>query len=155
MGRIENPAEVWDNGVETPIDIHRREVVAYHRSIRLKTGAKYIVATRWEFRGKTYENSHHPLPIPDFSGLVYATDEWRRWIVLAPDGIQRSVIEVPRISDHSKPEAGELGEPRYLEGDPPHIMYGEGSDGDRDDCRFFFDMHTCKLLRVQLVGRHW
>lgn len=42
-----------------------------------------------------------------------------------------------------------------MKGMPTHIMYGEGGDGIRNDCRFFFNMHTGKLENVELVGRHW
>lgn len=155
MNSLMNPLEVWDNGVVTPLDQQRHDLVEYHRSIRAETGAKFTVATRWTFQGCVYEDSNCPIPIPDMSGLVYAAERWKYWIVLNPDGTKKFTINVPKVNKQSVPKLGELGEPRYRKGDPPNIMYGEGSDGHRDDCRFFFNMHTGECIHVQLVGRHW
>jgi hypothetical protein len=153
--RLTNPCKVWDNGVVTPFNIERLDLVEFHNKIREETGAKFGIATRWSYQGRFYENTKCPVPIPDMSGLVYTSDKWKRWIVLSPDGGIKLVIDVPQISAKSMPENGELGEPRHMKDDPPHVMYGEGSDGNRDDCRFFFNMHTGLLERVELVGRHW
>ena len=155
MEQLSGLLKVWDNGALSPFDPKQTDLVEFHNEIRKRTGAKFGVATRWSYQGRTYENEKCPLPIPDFSGLVYATDGWKQWVILNPDGTTKFTIGVPRISMQSKPENGELGEPRHMKGGPPHIMYGEGSDGDRADCRFFFNMHTGELERVELVGRHW
>nr|CCA80178.1 hypothetical protein BDB_80572 [blood disease bacterium R229] len=50
------------------------------------------------------------------SGLVYATQGWKTWVVLNPNGTQRFVIQVPRISEKSVPDQGDLGEPLPLKG---------------------------------------
>lgn len=155
MEKLQEAVELWDNGAVSPFNPFADDIVTWFDEFFSKTGAKRRVATRWSYQGHTYENKKCPVPIPDFSGLVYATDEWKQWIVLNPDGTKKFTIGVPRISMQSKPENGELGEPRHMKGDPPHIMYGEGSDGDRADCRFFFNMHTGELENVELVGRHW
>lgn len=128
---------VWDNGVITPLDLEWSDLVEFHNAIRKKTGARFGVATRWTYAGHTYEDANCAVPIPDMSGLVYATARWKRWVILNPEGVTKLVITVPRINFESDPEKGEFGEPRYVEGNPLHIMYGEGSDGSRHDCRFF------------------
>jgi len=155
MENLTQTLKVWNNGVTSPFNPERPDFVEFQDEIRNKTGAKFGISTRWIYQGKTYENAHCPIPIPDLSGLVYATDEWKRWVVLNPDNTTKFIIDVPRISAKSVPENGELGEPKYMKGDLPNIMYGEGSDGDRNDCRFYFNMHTGELLRVEIVGRHW
>lgn len=152
---LTEPLKVWDNGITTVFDMERPDLVEFHEEIRRKTGAKFGVATRWTFQGRIYEDTNCPMPIPDMSGLVYAVDGWKHWVVLNPDGTKKFTINVPKVNDQSAPDIGELGEPRYRKGDPPNIMYGEGSDGHRDDCRFFFDMHTGECINVQFVGRHW
>jgi len=153
--RITDVMRVWDNGIATSFDPYRADLVQYNESIRLQTGAKYGVATKWHFNGKIYEDSHSPMPIPDMSGLVYATPGWKQWVVINPDGTTRFLIDVPHVREHSNPSEGYLGDPRHSKGDSLHLMYGEGSDGYQDDCRFFFDMHTGQLLRTHFVGRHW
>lgn len=152
---ISNPLEVWDNGMTSPLEPSRDDLVEHHAAFRARTGASFAIATQWTYQGVTYESSHRPIPIPDMSGLVYATRGWKQWVVLNPDGTENFVVNVPRVSSRSVPEEGDLGEPRHMKGDPLHVMYGEGSDGDRYDCRFFFDLHTGQLVRVQHVGRHW
>lgn len=152
---LENLLDVWDNGVLSPFDQGRPDLVEFHNEIREKTGAKFRIATRWTYQGKTFEDPNCPVPIPDMSGLVYATEGWKRWVVLNADSTMRLMIDVPRISSRSVPGKGELGIPRHMKSDPLNVMYGEGGDGDRDDCRFFFNMHTGLLDHVELVGRHW
>jgi hypothetical protein len=147
--------KVWDNNVETSLDPYRTDLVEYNEDVRQRTGARYGVGTRWVFDGKSYQDANSPIPIPDMTGLVYATAGWRQWVVLNPDGSTKTIIEVPHVREHSQPEAGYLGAPSHFKGDPRHIMYGEGSDGYREDCRFIFDMHTCKLLRAEFVPLHW
>ncbi|CBJ34814.1 hypothetical protein [Ralstonia solanacearum] len=148
---IENVVEVFDNGVdlEYGLSYEARE------ALKLNTGAKFPVATRWTYYGHVYEDANCPKPIPDMSGLVYATQGWKTWVVLNPNGTQRFVIQVPRISEKSVPDQGDLGEPLPLKGGAMHVMYGEGGDGERHDCRFYFNMHTGELMKVDFVGRHW
>jgi hypothetical protein len=155
MDRFQDVVEIWDNGAVSPINPPAEDIVAWLSDFFARTGARMRVATQWTFQGRKYESEKCPVPIPDYSGLVYPTKDWKQWIVLNPDGTTRLTIDVPKIRLQSSPENGELGEPRYMEGKPPHIMYGEGSDGYRDDCRFFFNMHTGQLENVELVGRHW
>lgn len=150
MEGISNVLEVFDNGTAFPY----ASTYDSREDHRLRTGANATVATRWTYFGKTYENELCPAPIPDMSGLVYASKDWKTWVVLNPNGLQRFVIRVPRISAQSVPEDGNLGDPRHMRGAPLYIMCGEGSDGDRDDCRFHFDMRTGQLVGVDLVGRH-
>ncbi|WP_205569978.1 hypothetical protein [Ralstonia solanacearum] len=155
--KIENVLELWDNGFTSSAEERDAAVdrMKWWDDFYEISGARKQIATRWTYQGNTYEDSNCPRPIPDMSGLVYATSGWKTWIVLNPDGTQRVVIHVPRISEKSIPENGDLGEPHHMKGDALHVMYGEGGDGDRDDCRFHFDMHTGELLQVDLVGRHW
>lgn len=155
MDKFQGPLEVWDNGATSPFDPVTEDIVAWLSDFFSRTGARKRVATKWTYRGRTFESMECPVPIPDYSGLVYPSKDWKRWIVINPDGTTRFTIEVPKINEQSLPEHGELGEPKYMKGYPPYIMYGEGSDGNRDDCRFFFNMHTGQLEDVQLVGRHW
>ncbi|MCM0044459.1 MAG: hypothetical protein NBV65_07505 [Burkholderiaceae bacterium] len=152
---LSKPLEVWNNGLLAPLEPWRLDLVEFHNEIRRNTGAKFCVATRWTYQDSTFENPNCPVPIPDMSGLVYATAGWKQWVVINPDGTTKLVINVPRVSNLSVPENGELGMPRHMTSTPLNIMYGEGSDGYRDDCRFFFDMHTGLLERVEFVGRHW
>lgn len=157
---IEDVVEVYANGKVIPMDPPERRIaidpLAWDRQFREARGAKLpIVATRWKHNGQTYENSNCPVPIPDMSGLVYATTGWKQWVVLQPDGSIKSVIDVPRVNEQSVPELGYLGDPSHDKDAPLHIMYGEGSDGDKDAYRFTFDMRTCTLLRAHFVGRHW
>ena len=160
MGHIENVVEVYANGKVIPFDPPERRMavdpIAWDRQHRESIGAELpITATRWQYNGHSYESSNCPIPIPDMSGLVYATEGWKQWIILHPDGSVRSIIDVPRITEQSVPELGYLGDPRHDKGAPLYLMYGEGSDGDKDAYRFTFDMRTCKLLRADFVGRHW
>lgn len=155
MEKLQEPLEVWDNGAISAFDPTTEDIVAWLIDFFARTGAKRRVATRWIYHGKKYEDGNCPVPIPDYSGLVYPTQDFKKWIVLNPDGSTKFTIQVPRISSQSLPEKGELGQPRHKKGEPPYIMYGEGSDGDRSDCRFFFNMHTGHLENVELVGRHW
>ncbi len=155
MDEIQDAVEVWDNGATSPFNPDAEDIVAWLGDFFARTGARKRITTQWTYKGRKYESRDCPVPIPDYSGLVYPTKDWKQWIVLNPDGTRRFTIEVPGISLQSSTENGELGEPKYLKGMPPHIMYGEGSDGYRDDCRFFFNMHTGQLENVELVGRHW
>lgn len=157
MGKIENVFELWDNGAtSSPSDRDGAvDRMKWWDDFFATSGAKRLVATRWTYQGNTYEDPNCPIPIPDGSGLVYTTMGWKTWVVLNPDGTRRLVIHVPRISKDSIPQQGELGEPRHMKGEPSHVMYGEGGDGHRYDCRFRFDMHTGELLQVENVGRHW
>lgn len=155
MDLLSGVLKVWDNGVETPFDPFRSDFVEYNDLIRRRTGAKYGVATKWTFSGAVYVDERLPIPIPDMSGLVYATAGWKQWVVLHPDGRVKAIIDVPKVTEQSVPALGNLGDPIHAKGAPLHIMYGEGSDGDRDGFRFTFDMHTCKLLKADFVGRHW
>lgn len=155
MDKFQDVVEIWDNGAVSPFNPSTEDIVAWLNDFFARTGARRRVATQWTFQGRTYESKHCPVPIPDCSGLVYPTKDWKRWIVLNPDGTTRLTIDVPRVSPKSSPENGELGQPRYMRGNPPYIMYGEGNDGDRDDCRFFFNMHTGQLENVEFAGRHW
>ena len=155
MEKIKNAVELWDNGAVSQLNPPTEDIVKWLDDFFARTGAKKHIATRWLYEGRAYESAHCPIPISDLSGLVYATDEWKHWVVLNPDNTTKFTIEVPRISAKSVPENGELGEPRHMRGDLPNIMYGEGSDGDRNDCRFYFNMNTGELVRVEFVGRHW
>lgn len=152
---ITDVVKVWDNGTETPFDPYRPDLVEYHNSVRFQTGAKFGVATSWKYNGSVYQDSNSPTPIPDMSGLVYVAPGWKQWVIVNPDSSIRVVIDVPHVREHSNPAKGDLGEPRYFKGDPLHIMYGEGSDGYHNDCRFFFNMHTGELLRTEFMSRHW
>jgi hypothetical protein len=155
MDHLTEPLKVWNNGATSPFNPELADLVEFHEEFRNRTGANFGVATRWTFHGRTDEDANCPVPIPDLSGLVYATDGWKQWVVLNPDGTKQFTVKVPRISAQSVPEKGELGDPRHMKDDPLHIMYGEGSDGDRGDCRFFFDMHIGELVHAELVGRQW
>jgi hypothetical protein len=155
QNRITNVLKVWDNGIETPFDPSRPDLVEYHDSIRSETGAKFGVATKWTFNGSVHQDANSPVPIPDMSGLVYTTAGWKQWVVLNPDGTIRSIIDVPRVNENSAPEVGYLGDPLHDAKAPLHIMYGEGSDGCKEGYRFTFDMNTCKLLRADFIARHW
>lgn len=155
MEKLKDAVEVWDNSVVSPFNPPTEDIVAWLSDFFSRTGARKRIATQWTYKGRIYESKDCPVPVPDYSGLVYPTKDWKRWIVLNPDGTTRFTIEVPKISPQSPPENGELGEPKYMKGQPPYIMYGEGSDGSRDDCRFFFNMHTGQLENVELAGRHW
>jgi hypothetical protein len=155
LGKLEDPFEVWDNGAISPFEPVTDNIVAWLNDFFMRTGARKRIGTQWIYQGKKYHSKNCPIPIPDYSGLVYPTQDFKEWIVLNPDGSKKFTIKVPKISLQSSPEKGELGQPRHTKGDPPYIMYGEGSDGDRNDCRFFFNMHTGQLERVDLVARHW
>ena len=155
MNKLQNAVELWDSGDTSPFNPPTEDIVAWLDEFFSRTGAKKRVATRWTFQDHVYEDANCPIPIPDMSALVYAVDGWKYWVVLNPDGTKKFTINVPKVNEQSVPELGELGEPRYRQGDPPNIMYGEGSDGYRSDCRFFFDMHTGECISVQFVGRHW
>ena len=151
MNKIENVLEVLDNRATIPFGLSYEE--REHRKSELR--ATHQISTRWTYLGSTYEDLNCPQPLPDGSGLVYATDGWKTWVVLNPMGQQRLTICVPRISNRSKPENGEIGQPSYRSDLPKHVMYGEGGDGDRNDVRFYFDMRDGTLLRAEFVGRHW
>ncbi len=155
MDKFQDAVEVWDNGAVSPFNPPTDDIVAWFNDFFSKTGARKRVATQWIYKERVYQSSNCPVPIPDYSGLVYPTSDWKRWVILNPDGTTRFTIDVPKISQQSSPENGELGEPEHMKGQPTYIMYGEGSDGNRGDCRFFFNMHTGKLENVELVGRHW
>ncbi|MHA6878501.1 hypothetical protein [Ralstonia pseudosolanacearum] len=157
MNKIESVLEMWDNGVTSSAEERDAAVdrMKWWDDFYATSGARKQVATRWTYQGNTYEDSNCPKPIPDMSGLVYATHDWKTWVVLNPDGTQRFVIQVPRISEKSVPDQGDIGEPLPLKGGAKHVMYGEGGDGERHDCRFYFNMHTGELMKVDFVGRHW
>lgn len=151
MNKIENIFEVFENGSTLPYGLKYEE----RESQKNQLGAKYTVATRWTYLGETYDDPNCPVPIPDGSGLVYATKGWKSWIVLEPNGRKNFEIKVPKLSQSSKPNEGELGAPQYRPDMPSHVMYGEGGDGDRYDVRFYFDMRSGNLVRTEFVGRHW
>lgn len=155
MNKLQDALEIWDNGAVSPFNPPTEDIVSWLQDFFAHTGAKRRIATQWTYQGQRYESKNCPVPIPDYSGLVYAAENWKRWVVLNPDGTTRFTIGVPKIRPQSSPADGELGEPRYMKGSPPYIMYGEGSDGYRDDCRFFFNMNTGMLEHVELVRRHW
>ncbi len=155
MGKIEKPMRVWDNGAVCPFDIASEDPVAELDNFFRISGAKEWVATRWWYQGKRYEDKRNPVPIPDLSGLVVAEDEGNKWKILDPRGVEKNVIPVPKINEFSNPTLGYLGQPRHMPGTPAHIMYGEGSDGNLEGYRFFFNMHTGTLVEAELVGRHW
>lgn len=160
MGRIDEVVEVYANGrvaaMNPPDRLLALDPVAWDRKNRHMLGAELpIIATGWKHNGRYYEDSNCPIPIPDMSGLVYATAGWKQWVVLHPDGTVKAIIDVPKVTEQSVPALGNLGDPIHAKGAPLHIMYGEGSDGDKDGFRFTFDMHTCKLLKADFVGRHW
>lgn len=160
MKTIEDVVEVYANGKCIPFFLPERvqavNPVAWDAQYRKQIGAELpVVATRWVHEGRVYEDPNCPIPIPDMSGLVYATPGWKQWVVLNPDGTTRFFIDVPLVREDSNPSQGYLGEPSHFKGDPLHLMYGEGSDGHQDDCRFYFDMHTGQLLRTHFVSRHW
>ncbi len=155
MDKFQDVVRVWDNGAVSPFNPQAEDIVAWLTDFFSRTGARKCVATQWTYQGRRYQSGECPVPIPDFSGLVYPSGDCKRWIVLDPDGTSRFTIEVPKISPKSSPENGEIGIPKHMKGQPAHIMYGEGSDGDRADCRFFFNMHSGQLEKVELVGRPW
>jgi|GEM_PF-4483536 len=155
MEKIQEVFKVWDNEVLSPFDPITEDIVVWLEDFFARTGAKKQIATQWIYKGRKYRDSHCPVPIPDFSGLVYTVDNFKNWIVLNPDGSIKFTIKVPKTSPASEPEKGYLGSPRYWKGKAPHIMHGEGSDGDRDGYRFFFNLHTGQLENFELVGRHW
>lgn len=155
MEKIQDAFKVWDNDVLSPFDPIAEDIVIWLNDFFARTGAKKTVATQWIYRGKKYRDNNCPIPVPDYSGLVYPIDNFKKWIVLNPNGSMRFTITVPIISSASIPEKGYLGVPLHWREEPSYIMHGEGSDGDRDDCRFFFNMHTGQLETVELVGRHW
>jgi hypothetical protein len=155
VDKLQDPFEVWDNGALTPFYPATEDIVTWLTDFFMRTGARKRVGTQWTYQGKKYQSENCPIPIPDHSGLVYPTQDLKKWIVLNPDSTIKFTIQVPKISPESSPEKGELGQPQHKRGGPPYIMYGEGSDGDRNDCRFFFNMRTGRLESVDLVGRHW
>lgn len=155
MDKLKDPLVIWDNGAVSPFNPPTEDLVSWLTDFFARTGARKRVATQWTYQGQVHKSENCPVPIPDNSGLVYSTEGRKRWVVLNPDGTVRFTIDVPRITQESLPENGELGEPMHMKGQPPHIMYGEGSDGALDGYRFFFNMHTGQLDDVQLAGRHW
>jgi hypothetical protein len=150
---VRNPVRVWNDGSITPFYEPTRDIMKW---ISEKIGpekTRYPVATRWKFQSEVLENRHCPAPIPDRSGLVYVTPGGRYWIVLKPDGTLRFRIPVPQVTRRSVPSDGYLGEPRRSLNEDKYIMYCDGSDGDRDDFRFFFNMRNGRLVQVHLNGR--
>jgi hypothetical protein len=150
---LRNPKRIWNDGSVTPFYEPTRDIMKW---ISQKIGPEkthYPVATRWTFQGEVLENRHCPAPIPDRSGLVYVTPGGRYWIVLKPDGTLKFRIPVPQVTRRSVPSDGFLGEPKRSLNEDNYIMYCDGSDGDRDDFRFFFNMRNGRLVQVHLNGR--
>lgn len=150
---VRNPMRVWNDGSITRFYEPTRDIVKWIYQAIGPEKKRYPIATRWKFQGEVLENRHCPAPIPDRSGLVYATPGGRYWIVLRPDGTLRFRIPVPQVTRRSKPSDGYLGEPRRSVNKENYIMYCDGSDGDRDDFRFFFNMRNGRLVQVHLNGR--
>ncbi|WP_137926625.1 hypothetical protein [Cupriavidus sp. 2SB] len=157
MEKICSVLEIWDTGATSSKE--EREAASdrmqWWDDFYARTGARKIVGTRWTYKGITYEDKNRPVPVPDMSGLVYAAPDLKSWTVLNPDGTRRFCIAVPKLSENSVPQNGELGIPKHMKGDPTNVMYGEGSDGDRCDCRFIFDMNNGELVKVEFLGKHW
>lgn len=151
MDRLEDPIEVWDNGIELPCRPLTEETAAWMEDLSVLAGAHRRIATRWRFRNEFYESRHCPRPIPDRSGLVYAIEGWKAWVVLRPDASTKFVITVPRLSHESMPDHGDLGHPREMQDGPPHVMFGDGSDGHRR-YRFYFDMRNGRLIDLRFDG---
>ena len=151
--RVRNPVRVWNDGSTTTFHEPTRDIMKWIYQTIGPEKTRYQVATRWTFRNEVMENRHCPVPIPDRSGLVYATPGGKYWIVLKPDGTLRFRIPVPQVTRRSTPSEGYLGEPRRSLNEDNYIMYCDGSDGDRDDFRFFFNMRNGRLVQVRLNGR--
>ena len=151
--RVNNALRVWNDGSVTPFFEPTRDILEWIYQTMGPDKTRYPVATRWKFQEEELENRHCPVPIPELSGLVYATPGGRYWIVLRPDGTLRFRIPVPQVTRRSVPSNGYLGEPRRSLNEDDYIMYCDGSDGDRDDFRFFFNMRNGRLIQVHLNGR--
>lgn len=151
--RVRNPLRIWNDGSITPFFEPTRDILEWIYQSLGPEKTRFPVATRWKFQNEILENRHCPVPIPDMSGLVYATPGGRYWIVLNPDGTVRFRIPVPQVTRRSVPSAGFLGEPQRSANEDKYIMYCDGSDGDRDDFRFFFNMRNGRLVQVHLNGR--
>lgn len=151
--RVRKPVRIWNDGSIRPFFEPTKDILEGVYQTLGPTQARYPIATRWKFQEKILENHHCPVPIPDMSGLVYATPGGRYWIVLRPDGTLRFRIPVPQVTRRSVPAEGYLGEPRRSLNERNYIMYCHGSDGDRDDFRFFFNMRNGRLVQVHLNGR--
>ena len=151
--RVRNPVRVWNDGSTTPFHEPTRDIMKWIYQTIAPEKTRYQVATRWMFHNEIMENRRCPVPIPDRSGLVYTAPGGKYWIVLKPDGTLRFRIPVPQVTRRSVPSDGYLGEPRRSLNEDNYIMYCDGSDGDRDDFRFFFNMRTGRLVQVHLNGR--
>ena len=124
MEKIQDAFKVWDNDVLSPFDPIAEDIVIWLNDFFARTGAKKTVATQWIYQGKKYRDGHCPIPVPDYSGLVYPIDNFKKWIVLNPDGSMRFTITVPIISSASIPEKGYLGPPLHWGEEPSNIMHG-------------------------------
>lgn len=154
METIIDVRKVWDNGLESPFPAKNLDDID---ELKLRTGARRVVAFRWHYCGKEYETSNQISILPDKRGLVQCdggSAAGRHLIVLNGDGTQRAVIGVPRIDKNSRPEEG------YLSLPPSSARFGgiewgcEGNDG-YTDYLFEFDWQTGALLRYARPTRSW
>jgi hypothetical protein len=150
---IKNPVRVWNDGSVSRFHEPTRDIMKWIYQLIGPDKTRFQVSTRWKFQDEVIEDQHCPVPIPDRSGLVYVTPGGRYWNVLKPDGTLRFRIPVPQVTRRSVPADGYLGEPKRSLNEDNYIMYCDGSDGDRDDFRFFFNMRNGRLVQVHLNGR--
>ena len=153
MDKVENLEDVWDNGCVAPATLSGDAIDRFKEL----TNAKRVVARRWIYKGKMHQTPYFVRLLPDESGLIHFESndpKSRRLVVLNGDESRRTVIDVPRIDEQSRPEFG------YLNMPPSSARFGdiewgcEGNDGNTDYL-FQFDWNTGRLLRYARPSRPW
>lgn len=154
MNTVSHVEHIWDTGITTPYDMDGDDVYEFKE----KTKSSRVIGVQWQYGGIVYKLDSYLYLLPDFSGFIDCGDGCKTWTVLNGDNTIRCVVGVPRVRDESVIETGYLGWPTE---DNRHFfperdaIYGEGSDGFADNCRFFFDSVTFEFLRVDFVGSGW
>lgn len=107
-----NVRQVWNSGLETPLDIALEEKLEFKR----RTGSDRVVAMRWLHDGEQHELAGFATALPDLSGVAQIDGPPDRlpntMTVINADGSKRFTIAPPFLSANLDETRARLESPR-------------------------------------------